>query len=400
MSLFAAVMTGKGTGAIATIQLFGSKSRAILKKIFTPAQDESPSFRPGKIHLGHITDGAETIDQVTIGCESPNSFAINCHGNPLIVEMIMKLLQRHGAKLLAAEELLAKILKQQKTLNTIEIEAKLAVPKAKTLEGTKIIANQIDSGLNKIANYWLENIHSKQLDEIKTRANEILKVSQAAKLLIDGCTIVIAGPRNTGKSTLLNCLAGTQKAIVTDIEGTTRDWVSAQCRIGILAAELIDTAGLGEILTRTTIDTEAQKKSLQLVQTADLILLVLDNNQPAEQLDSKLLEKLTPKKNLIVLNKSDLPAKLNPKNLPPPLAETVLVSAKFDTGIDGLIQKIEELLGVTGADLEQPIYFTDRQKKLVEQLAKAPSKKRAASILNQLVKGRLSRGHLTGYVSV
>ena len=389
MSLFAAVMTGKGTGAIATIQLFGKSAKAVLKKIFQPASGKETIFTPGKILLGHISDDAETIDQVTIGCESPNSFAINCHGNPLIVEMIMKLLQKHGAELLAADQLLAKILKQQKTLSTIEIEAKLAVPKAKTLEGTKIIASQIDSGLNKTANYWLKNINSISVDEIKTYANEILKASQTAKLLICGCSIVIAGPPNTGKSTLLNCLAGTQKAIVTDIEGTTRDWVSAQCRIGILAAEIIDTAGLTETLSQDSIDKAAQQKSLEILRTAGLILLVLDNNQPAHQLDGKLLKKLAPKKILIVLNKSDLPAKLNPKNLPPPLAETVLVSAKFETGIDVLIRKIQEVLGVTALDLGQSICFTDRQKNLLKKIEHAKSKDSATATITELLKAPL-----------
>jgi tRNA modification GTPase len=395
MSLFAAVMTGKGTGAIATIQLFGKSAKSVLKKIFQPASGKEGNFTPGKILLGHISDGAESIDQVTIGYESPNSFAINCHGNPLIVANIMQLLQKHGAKLLTADQLLAKILEQQKTLNTIEIEAKLTVAKAKTLEGTKIIASQIDSGLNKTANYWLQNINSISLDEIKTQANEVLKVSQSAKLLISGCTIVIAGPPNSGKSTLLNCLAGTQKAIVTDIEGTTRDWVSAQCRIGILAAELIDTAGLAEALSQEAINKAAQQKSLEILQTADLILLVLDSNQPAEKLDSKLLEHLSCKKILIVLNKSDLPAKLDANNLP--LAEAVLVSAKFETGIDGLIQEIQEILGVTEPDLEQPIYFTDRQKSLLEQLTQVTSEKRAASILDRLLKGGLSRSQVSSY---
>jgi tRNA modification GTPase len=395
MSLFAAVMTGKGTGAISTIQVFGKSAKSVLKKIFKPTCGKEGNLASGKILLGHIADGAESIDQVTIGCESPNSFAINCHGNPLIVANIMELLQKHGAKLLTADQLLTKILEQQKTLNTIEIEAKLTVAKAKTLEGTKIIASQIDSGLNKTANYWLQNINSISLDEIKTQANEVLKVSQSAKLLISGCTIVIAGPPNSGKSTLLNCLAGTQKAIVTDIEGTTRDWVSAQCRIGILAAELIDTAGLAETLSQEAINKAAQQKSLEILQTADLILFVLDNNQTAEKLDGKLLEHLSCKKILIVLNKSDLPAKLDANNLP--LAEAVLVSAKFETGIDGLIQEIQEILGVTEPDLEQPIYFTDRQKSLLEQLTQVTSEKRAASILDRLLKGGLSRSQVSSY---
>ena len=389
MNTFAAVMTGKGTGAIATIQLFGPKSKAILQKIFRPAQDKLLTFKPGKIHLGHITDGAETIDQVTIGCETNNCFAINCHGNPLIVEMLMQLLQKHGAKLVTAEQLIAKILSEQKSLSAIAIEAKLTQPKAKTLEGTKIIANQIDSGLNKTLAQWLDKIDTIQLNEIKARAAEILQNSQTAGLLITGCKVVLAGPANCGKSTLLNCLCGTQKAIVTDIKGTTRDWVSSQCRIGQLAAELIDTAGLGEILTATKIDKAAQKKSLEILQSADLILLVLDNNQPADQLDSKLLDKFTLKKILTVLNKSDLPARLDTTKLPPTLANTVLISAKFQTNIDTLINKIQLLTATQQLDLHAPICFTTRQQDLLQKLQNAESKTSAASVITELLNGKL-----------
>ncbi len=389
MTTFAAVMTGKGTGAIATIQLFGSKSKAILKKIFRPAQVKSPTFRPGKIHLGHITDGTETIDQVTIGCESSNCFAINCHGNPLIVEMLMQLVKKHGAKLLTAEQLLAKILSEQKSLNAIAIEAKLIQPKAKTLEGTKIIINQIDSGLTKTLTQWLDNIKETPLEDIKAQAAEILQNSQTAKLLITGCRLVIAGPPNSGKSTLLNCLCGTQKAIVTDIKGTTRDWVSAQCRIGQLAAELIDTAGLGEILTATTIDKAAQQRSFEILQSADLILLVLDNNQLTDQLDGKLLGELPSKKILTVLNKSDLPAKLNIKELPPTLADAVLVSAKFQTNIDTLINKIQNLTATQQLDFHAPICFTTRQQDLLQKLKNVKSKTSAGSVITKLLNGPL-----------
>ena len=95
MSIFAAVMTGQGTGAISTIQLFGDKANAILRKIFKPVSTKPATLELGQILLGAIHDGNRTIDQVTIGCEGENNFTINCHGNPLIVEMIMKLLQKH-----------------------------------------------------------------------------------------------------------------------------------------------------------------------------------------------------------------------------------------------------------------------------------------------------------------
>ena len=313
MSTFAAVMTGKGTGAISTIQVFGDSAEALIKKIFKPTANKPAIFERGKILLGQITNGARTIDQVVIGCESSHSFAINCHGNPLIVADIMKLLARHGATLITAQELLTKILSTQKYANTIELEAKLAQPKAKTIEGTKIIANQIDAGLSKKAKEWLQNLNAMSLKDISADAEQILQASQKAKLIIAGCTIVLSGPPNTGKSTLLNCLAGRQKAIVTDIKGTTRDWVSAQCKIAPLSAEIIDTAGLDGKLPETskqTVEKLSQQKTAQVLERADLVLLVLDNSRTAEQLDDLLLEKIADKKVLAILNKADLPARL------------------------------------------------------------------------------------------
>ena len=235
MNIFAAVMTGKGTGAISTVQVFGDSAELVIKKIFKPTGKKNAKFQTGEILLGTICDGDEIIDQVTISCEGPQTFAINCHGNPLIVEMIMRLLAQHGATLLTTEQLLCKILASDKSINTIALEDKLTQLKARTLVGTKIIANQIEAGLSKKAAEWLTNIDEISIDRIKAEADRILTNSQTAKLIIAGCKAALIGPPNTGKSTLLNCLAGRRKAIVTDIKGTTRDWVSAQCKIGPLS---------------------------------------------------------------------------------------------------------------------------------------------------------------------
>jgi len=393
MGVFAAVMTGKGTGAISSVQVFGEKSEAVIKKIFKPTGKKKPTFEPGIICLGTISDGVETIDQVAIACEGPDNFAINCHGNPLIVASLMQLLQRHGAALLTAEQLLAKILTAEKPINTIALEAKLAQPEVQTIEGAKIIANQIDAGLSSKATEWSQNIDTISLKEIALNASEILKNSQTAKLIIAGCTMVIAGPPNSGKSTLLNCICGKQKAIVTNIKGTTRDWVSAKCQIGSLSAELIDTAGLGEKLAATPeniLAKKSQEKTALILEQADLVLLVLDNSQPIDQLDGRLIEKIAGKKILTVLNKSDLPAKLNAAKLPKILANKVRISAKLGTGIENLLKKIRQICGVADFDLQAEVCFTSRQENLLKQLKKAKSGKQAASIITELLNGRLS----------
>ena len=385
-------MTGTGTGAIAAIQIFGNSAKAVIKKVFKPAGTKSFKFKTGKILLGTICDGAEVIDQVTIGCEGPDTFAINCHGNPLIVEMIMQLLRDHGTALLTAEQLLKKNLRAQKHADTITVEAKLAQAKARTLQGTKIIANQIDAGLAKKAGSWLENIDEVPLDTIKAEAIEILKKSEVAKLIIYGCTAVITGPPNSGKSTLLNCLAGRQKAIVTDIKGTTRDWVSARCQIGPLSVKLIDTAGLDEESagSEDSIENTAQKKTSEILEQANIVLLVLDNSRPAEELDIRLLDKIGGKQIITVLNKSDLPAKLDTVKLPQTLANTVKISAKEGTGIENLNEKIIETLEATDFDLRESACFTSRQEDILKKLTNTKSKQQIASIITELLNGQLS----------
>jgi tRNA modification GTPase len=391
MSTFAALMTGTGTGAISTVQVFGDSAEAVIKKVFNPIGTKPLKFKTGEILLGTITDDAKVIDQVTIGCEDQDTFAINCHGNPLIVEMIMQLLQRHGAALLTAEQLLEKILTAQKSTNTIAVEAKLAQAKARTLQGTKIIVNQIDAGLTKKARGWLENIDEISLDTIKAEAIQILQKSQAAKLIIYGCTAVLTGPPNSGKSTLLNYLAGRQKAIVTNIKGTTRDWVSARCRIGSLSVKLIDTAGLNENLQnpQNDIDESAQKKTLKILERADIVLLVLDNSQPVQEFNEQLLEKIGNKKIFTVLNKSDLPAQFDAGRLPEILLNTVQISAKEGTGIERLSEKIIKTIGAADFDLREPVCFTTRQENLLKKLTNVNSEQQAASIVTELLKGHV-----------
>ncbi|MCX5635170.1 MAG: 50S ribosome-binding GTPase [Planctomycetota bacterium] len=392
MSIFAAVMTGQGTGAISTIQLFGDKAEGVLKKVFKPSGSKPATFGLGQILLGTIHDGNRTIDQVTIGCEGRNNFTINCHGNPLIVEMIMKLLQKRNVKPITAQQLIVKILSSDKSLNTIAIETALAQAEAKTLEGAKIIANQVNAGLAKKAAQWFDSINDTPLKQIAADAKKILKTSETAKLIIEGLTAVIAGPPNTGKSTLLNDLAGKPKAIVTDIKGTTRDYVIAQCLIAPLCIELIDTAGLDDELAAAAankIEKTAQKKSFAILEKADLVLVVLDNSQTQNAIGKKLLKKIADKKIITILNKCDLPAKFDTTELPKTLTDTIKISAKAGTGIENLLKKIRQLSDAADFDLQSPVCFTDRQKNLLQKLTSAKTKKLARQIISGLLNGRL-----------
>jgi tRNA modification GTPase len=387
MDCYAAVITGKGTGAISTVMVYGDSAQSLIRQIFKPDSEKPLCVETGKILLGSIYDGSKKIDQMTIGCEEQNAYAIHCHGNPLVVEMITQLLQKHGVRILSDEELQKKFLSSQKHIDEIAVEANVVQAQAKTLQGTKIILNQVNYGLGKVVRTWLSDIDNISLISMQEQIDEIFKNSIIANLIIFGCKTVLAGPPNTGKSTLLNCLSGRQKSIVTDVSGTTRDWVTAQCQIESLSLELIDTAGLDENLSITSdsIDNAAQKKTLELIEQADLVLLVLDTSRDVE-FDYSVFKSVSKKRLITVLNKSDLPSKFDSDKLPDFLSNAVRISAKDNTGIDKLISSIRQTCGVINFDLRTPICFTDRQKNLLEELKQINSKHQAVKIITELQK--------------
>jgi tRNA modification GTPase len=422
VSAFAAVMTGRGSGAIATIQFVGDTA-AVVTTLFRQGGDRPLELAPGRILVGHVVDGDEIVDQVTLGCEEPGIFALNCHGNPLIVERIVGLLERRGVTLLSAEQLLARILAGQASPNAIAAEAKLALATVKTITGAEVLTHQIESGLSATIGRWQQELGAMPLEEIAAEAERILRDSEMAQLFISGCTIALIGPPNTGKSTLLNTLAGREKAVVTDIRGTTRDWVSAEVHLPPLAVTVIDTAGLDPSLAATAeIDKAAQEGSLEIIARADLILLVLDLNQPADQLSPSLVAELAGRKTVVVLNKADLPRSFDPASLSAHLGQPIHISAKQGTGIEELIQAVHQTLGITAFnpktaiaftprqtsllenliraihglcglrefDRLAPVAFTDRQYKRLEQLQRAGSVSEAAGIIEELIGGPLA----------
>ena len=381
MATLAAVMTGKGIAAIASVHLAGTNAKSILEKIFSPAAGARPVFETGRILLGDIIDGDEIIDQVVIGCEQKNRFAINCHGNPLILEMITELLARHGVSIVTAEKLIA----DTSPGSTIAKEAQFTQPRSRTITGVKTILNQVPGGLSRILRQWQKTIDSVELSTIVTTARQILENSQVADYLINGCKVVISGPPNSGKSTLLNCLCGREKAIVTDIPGTTRDWIGATCRTGTLVIEFFDTAGLdAELLSRGDIDKASQERAVELTAKADLVFFVLDTSEKSVPTPPSC-EKI-----LVVLNKTDLPVKLNRQQLTFDFTDLAEISAKTGKGIDKLLEKVQKALRVTDFDPHRATCFTDRQKTLMAKLAVAGDKQEIVTIITELLNGQIS----------
>lgn len=379
MTFSAAVMTGPAAGAIATVQLTGDTAHAMLARIFRSANAKPPQFETGRILLGHIVDGDESIDQVAIGCEGPESFAIHCHGNPLIVETIMKLLERHGANLMSPQRLLV----ASGSGDSIADEARLALATVKTLAGARLIAN---GGLSRKLRQWRQQLESGSLGDIPSEARRILHDSETARLLIEGCTIALIGPAGAGKSTLLNTLAGREKAIVTGVKGTTRDWISAEIHLPPLAVTLIDTAGF--VAAGDGIDQAAQIRSLDILDRADIVLLVFDATEPMVEIDAVLQARLSTKKVIPILNKADLPEALQPNTLPAFAHAPIHISAKQGTGIDELVAAVVDATGTAALPPQAPVAFTCRQRNLLERLSIAGFSDAVAALSNDLLRIR------------
>ena len=374
--MFAAVMTGHSAGAIATIALVGDSAEAVLRQIFTPVAGRPLECMPGRVLLGHIISDGRTIDQVTVACEAPAVAAIHCHGNPLLVQRIMDLLQSEGATLCRADELFHGGLMAKGGSGAIDLEAKLALTSVKTLEGAKLIAYQAEGGLSARAAQWLSCIETGELDRVCNEATDVLGDSSALRPVIEGATVVLVGPPNTGKSTLLNTLAGRAKAMVTDVEGTTRDWVSAEIHVPPLAVTLVDTAGLDAVVaagSRSGIDRMAQARSIEMLDRADVVFLVLDAGLSSAQLGDDLTQRLADKPVIVVLNKVDLPVRLDAGALPAAFGQAVSVSATLGTGIEDLIGALRRLCNVAEFNFGMAVAFTDRQRRLLERIRDAAS---------------------------
>ena len=386
MATMASVITAKGASAIASIHLLGAEAESIVRSIFKSRSGKQADLSLGKILSGSIVKDEEIIDDVVVGCEGKESFVINCHGNAIIVEMIMTLLQEKGASVVGPECTISNQLADQ---NTIAKEVRIEQGRAVTLEGVRIINRQLQNGLDNISGMWLDGLDDITLNEIRSKCKEILEASRRAKPFISGCRVVIAGAPNSGKSMLLNYFCGKEKAIVTAHAGTTRDWVSARCRVRGLMVEFFDTAGLdGGLVSDGSADMQAQGRSIELIENCDLVLGVVDSSN-VSKCDWYERVAVCGVKLLVVLNKSDLKPDAGAGCLRFDADGVIYISAKSGEGCDALAAKIYELLAEGDVGEGDVVCFTDRQRDIVGHLAEVSTQEEAKSLLEELLNGNL-----------
>lgn len=394
----AAISTAPGVGAISIIRVSGNDAIEIVNKIFKGKNlKDVPSHT---IHYGHIIGDDKIIDEVLVSImKSPKSFTmedvveINCHGGIFTTKKILEILLTNGCRLAEPGEFTKRAFLNGR-IDLIEAEGIMDIINSKTKQAADIAINQINgkvSGLiselrNKLISVLATievNIDYPEyddveilttetllpkLEDVREKIEKIIKESENGKIIKNGIQTSIIGRPNVGKSSILNRLLDEDKAIVTDIAGTTRDIVEGSINIDGLLLNIIDTAGIRK--TEDVVEAIGVKKSLELIEKSDLILFVLNNNENLMESDLEILEKLSDKKYIVIVNKKDLEQKLDISHLN--LKNIVYMSAANNEGIDVLITKIKEMFEMEDIETKDLTYLTNaRGLSLLKQTLKS-----------------------------
>ena len=385
-----AISTALGEGAISIIRVSGDDAIKIVNGIFK-GKDLS-KVKSHTINYGHIVYKDEIIDEVLVSVmRSPKTYTkedvieINTHGSIAVVNKIMEILLLSGCRLAEPGEFTKRAFLNGR-IDLTEAEGVMDLINSETELTRKMAINELSGKVSKlitdlrekivalISNIEVnidypeyEDIEVVTIDRIKTEVKEmkeeltnILKLSEDGKILKDGIKTVILGKPNVGKSSLLNALLEEDKAIVTDVKGTTRDIVEGSIIVGGVKLNLIDTAGVRK--SSDVVEKIGIEKSLSLIEEAELILLVLDSSEELTEEDKFLLDKTKDKKRIVIMNKDDL------KNNNKYNEDVIRISAKTNQGIDLVKDKIKELFNANAFLNKNLTYFTNvRQITLLKQ---------------------------------
>ncbi len=329
----AAIATGMGKSAIGMVRVSGPEAIALCDGIFT-GKKRIKDMDTYTAAYGKITDGAEVLDEaVVLVMKGPHTFTtedtveIDVHGGPFVMKRIMELLIRRGARVAEPGEFTKRAYLGGR-IDMSEAEAVMDVINAETDMALKSSVNQlsgrlsseivelrerilyntayIESALDDPENYSLEGFSEKlesDVEELRARIKSLIQTADEGRIIKEGISTAIIGSPNAGKSSILNMLLGEDRAIVTDVEGTTRDTLEEYISLDGIVLRLIDTAGIRE--TRDIVEKIGVDKARELITEADLLLIVVDGSRELTENDRSILSLETDKKTIILLNKND-----------------------------------------------------------------------------------------------
>lgn len=392
----AAIATSMGRSAVNIIKISGPESISIVSKIFTK---DLSKLEPNTINYGFIKEGNELIDEVLVSLfTSPNSqtgediVEINTHGGISVTNKVLELVLSNGARLAEPGEFLKRAFLNGKK-DLIEAEAISDLINAKTEEARKMslkglsgeLSKKIKTLRNKILNIianievnidypeyedaiiYTNELLKTNINEIQSDLEKLIKESEKGTLLNNGINVGIVGKPNVGKSSLLNLLINEDKAIVTDIEGTTRDIVEGNITINGVTLNLIDTAGIRE--TNNVVEKLGVEKSKDIINKSDLIIALFDISRPFTLEDEAILSSIKAKKSIIILNKTDLPTKIDLNKFTS--YNVIKTSVKEDIGKEELLNMIKELFSLNEIETGDFTYLSNaRQISLIKEALK------------------------------
>ena len=382
-----AISTSKGVGAISIIRVSGSNAIGIVNNIFNGK--DLTKVDSHTINYGHIEYKGEVIDEVLVSVmRSPKTFTtedtveINTHGGIAPTNKVLEILLETGCRLAEPGEFTKRAFLNGR-IDLLEAEAVMDMIDSKTEIQRKMASNQISGKTSNLINELRSdmvqiisninvNIDYPEYDDVdiitndvllpkitklKEKINKILEESRNGKLIKEGIKTSIIGRPNVGKSSLLNALLEENKAIVTDIAGTTRDIVEGNISINGILLNIIDTAGIRK--TDDMIEAIGVEKSLKTMDESDLILFMLNNNEMLTDDIKKLISKIKDKQYLVLINKTDLESKLDLENINIDKNRVVYLSIINNQGIDELKEKISELFNISDITSTDPTYLNN-----------------------------------------
>lgn len=396
----AAIATAMSSSGIGIIRISGEDAVSITEKIFQMKNGKKLSEMPTHtIHYGHIYDGEEVIDEVMVLLmRGPKSYTredtveIDCHGGVFVMKRILETVIKYGARPAEPGEFTKRaflngridLSQAESVIDVIHAKNEFALKSSmKQLSGSvsdaiKVVRGTIlheiafiESALDDPEHISLEGYPEKLqgiVGEVSAKIEKLLSTSDNGRILKEGISTVIVGKPNAGKSSLLNTLVGEERAIVTDIAGTTRDVLEEQINLNGIILNIIDTAGIRE--TEDVVEKIGVDKAKKYVNDADLIIYVVDTSTALDENDFEIMELLQDKTVVILMNKSDLSPVTTPEEVRTRLDKTIIpISAKEQRGIDILEETIRELFFTGEVTFNDEVYITNIRHKTALQEA-------------------------------